>query len=203
MILTPIERAHLTEVLERFATNVSGRAETVFRRIAASGAERAAEPDATAHHRAALDLARAMGMGIVPGSPKLDFGWNGDALRDETEAYVLLHEVAHFQIALPHQRHLIAFGLGAGPEDSKPEEAERAAILFGLDREDQEALASLLGVLWEVELGQPGLASFLDQNWLEGADRPSAAAHFQNVLDRLEGMDLVDEDGRPRRHLSV
>ncbi len=203
MILTPIERAHLAEVLERFARNLNDRDAAVFRRIAASGADRADGNDAVAHHRVAVDLARAMGMGILPGSPKLDFGWNGDALREETEAYVLLHEVAHFQIALPSQRHLIAFGLGAGPEDGKPDEAERAAVLFGLDREYQEALASLLGVLWEVELGQPGLASFLDQNWLEGADRPSAAVHFHTVLDRLEGMDLVDEDGRPRRHLSV
>lgn len=53
-----------------------------------------------------------------------------------------------------------------------------------LDCERDEAIASLLGILWEAELGQPAVASFLDQNWLEGLER-SAAPHFTAVLQRL------------------
>jgi hypothetical protein len=53
-----------------------------------------------------------------------------------------------------------------------------------MEREADEAAASLLGILWEAELGQPALASFLDQNWLEGLER-SASAHFTAVLSRL------------------
>jgi hypothetical protein len=48
----------------------------------------------------------------------------------------------------------------------------------------------LLGILWEAELGQPALASFLDQNWLEGLDR-SAATHFTTVLGNLRQRRLL------------
>ena len=142
-------------------------------------------------------------MGLLPGSPALDFSWNGRALRSATEAYVVLHEVAHFQLASPERRRVVDFGLGAGPETSQREVADRAASIFGPAREAEEAAASLLGILWEVELGQPGLASFLDQNWLEGAGRPGTAAHFDAVLERLRRAGLVDRDGRPRARLAA
>jgi hypothetical protein len=200
MILTPIEAAQLPAVLARFATGLDAPARTVFCRIAdPRKAQRACGADAAAHHGVALDLARAFGMEILPGSPALDFGWNGRALREATEAYVLLHEIAHFQIAPPQRRHRVDFALGPGPETSDCATAQRAARLFGIAREVEEAMASLLGILWEVELGQPALASFLDQNWLEGAGRPGAAAHFMNVLARLKEAGLVDDDGHPQR----
>ena len=141
-------------------------------------------------------------MAVLPGSPALDFAWSGQALRSDTEAYVLLHEVAHFQLAPAERRGAIDFGLGTGPETGNRDAAERAASVFGLAREAEEAMASLLGVLWEVELGQPGFASFLDQNWLEGAARPGAAAHFCAVLATLKERGLVDADGRPRLRLA-
>jgi hypothetical protein len=75
--------------------------------------------------------------------------------------------------------------------------ADRAQCLFGLAREREEAEASLLGILWEAALGQPALASLLDQNWLEGADRPSTAAHFTAVFERLLAGRHVDAEGVP------
>ncbi len=63
-------------------------------------------------------------------------------------------------------------------------------------READEARASLLGILWEAALGQPALASFLDQNWLEGLDR-SAAAHFTAVLASLSQRGLVRPPALP------
>ena len=60
------------------------------------------------------------------------------------------------------------FGLGPGPDTTEREAAERAAVVSPLERDAEEAAASLLGILWEAALGQPALASFLDQNWLEG-----------------------------------
>ena len=175
-------------------------ARAVFRRIAdPAKAARAAGAEAERHHAVACDLARDFGMKLLPGSPTLDYAWTGAALRRDTEAYVLLHEVAHFQLAPRERRHAIDFGLGAGPETGDRDGAERAATVFGLAREAEEAMASLLGVFWEVELGQPGFASFLDQNWLEGADRPGAAQHFTAVLAALRQRGLVDEDGRPMR----
>jgi hypothetical protein len=200
MILTDIARKDLPGVIERFAALLEPPARAAFRRIAnPAKAARAEGAEAERHHATACDLARNFGMPLLPGSPTIDYAWTGAALRRDTEAYVLLHEVAHFQLAPRERRHAIDFGLGPGPETGDRDGAERAATVFGLEREAEEAMASLLGVLWEIELGQPGFASFLDQNWLEGADRPSAAQHFTAVLAALQQRGLVDDDGRPVR----
>src|SRR6185312_14260416 len=200
MILTDITPEALLGVSERFAALLEPAARAVFRRIAdPAKAVRAEGAEAERHHAIACDLARDFGMPILPGSPTIDYAWTGQALRRDTEAYVLLHEVAHFQLAPPERRHAIDFGLGAGPETGDRDGAERAATVFGIGRETEEAMASLLGVLWEIELGQPGFASFLDQNWLEGVDRPGAARHFETILKALQQRGLVDEDGRPAR----
>jgi hypothetical protein len=117
------------------------------------------------------------------------FNWDGAALDGDTEAYVILHEVAHYLLAPPERRGLPDFGAGPGPDTRDRAGAERAATLPVLEREADEAMASLLGILWEAELGQPALASFLDQNWLEGLER-SAAAHFTAVLQRVVAANL-------------
>jgi hypothetical protein len=200
MILTPIAQEQLPDLLARFASNLRDeRDRSVFRRIARpADAARAAGERAGAHHAAALSVLRALGMGIRPGSPAQDFSWDGNAVRADTEAYVLLHEAAHFQLAAPGRRHVIDFGLGPGPETGDRAAAAAAARLFGLDCEREEAMASLLGILWEVELGQPGLASFLDQNWLEGATRPGTAAHFARIIAALRDGGFLDASDRPR-----
>jgi hypothetical protein len=124
------------------------------------------------------------------------FNWDGAALNGATEAYVILHEVAHFVLASPERRGLVEFGLGPGPDTLDREVAERAAVLSPLMREEDEATASLLGILWEAALGQPALASFLDQNWLEGVDR-SAAAHFTSVVKTLHRREWLNAAPTP------
>jgi hypothetical protein len=203
MILTPIAPPHLPDrlaALERGLT--AGWTRQVLGRIAGSGdARRAAGAPAARDHGEACAILRRLGMAIRGGAPALDVSWNGSAVRSTTQAYVLLHEGAHFQLASPERRALVDFGLGPGPETGDTAVALRAQRLHGLAREREEALASLLGILWEVELGQPGLASFLDQNWLEGAERPGTAAHFAGVLAALRHGGFIDAAGRPRPHL--
>jgi hypothetical protein len=203
MILTPVADAGLPRILAGFAARLSSAAtRCAFARIARPEAARRAEGAvAAAHHRAALALAAELGMAARPGSPAEDFAWDGRSLRADTEAYVLLHEVAHYQLAAPGRRGIVDFALGAGPETGDRLAADRAQRLFGIAREREEAMASLLGILWEVELGHPALASFLDQNWLEGAGRPGAARHFQDVLARLAAEGFIAPDGRPTRRL--
>jgi hypothetical protein len=203
VILTPVSPTALPALLDRFAATLEdAAARRAFARLAhADDAERAAGARAAAHRRTALELAARHGMGLREGSPALDFSWDGNSLRTGTEAYVLIHEVAHFQIAPPSRRHLIDFGLGAGPETGDREAADRAAAADEATREDEEAMASLLGILWEAEFGQPALASLLDQNWLEGAGRPGAARHFAAVLERLRAGGFLDAALRPTCHL--
>ena len=204
MILTPLPPHQLPRALAAFAAAL-GHPQTrrLFRRIAVSAqAARARGATAVAHHRQALALAARFGMGTRPGAPQHGLGWDGRALRVGTEAYVLLHEIAHFQIAAPARRRLADFGLGPGPETGDRRRAERQTVLHGVAREREEAMASLLGIVWEVELGQPALASFLDQNWLEGAGRADAAQHFRSVLARLRAGGFVTATGRPTTRLN-
>ena len=191
MILTPIPREALEGIIERFTASLPDRfSRAVFRRIRDTSSERAAGAEAERHRLAALTFARGFGLAIHPEGSPCRFNWDGAALNAATEAYVILHEVAHFALAPPERRGLIEFGLGPGPDTVDRETAERAAVLSPLAREADEAAASLLGIVWEAALGQPALASFLDQNWLEGLDR-SAAGHFSAVVETLHHRGLL------------
>jgi hypothetical protein len=203
MILTPIDAAVLPRLLASFSMHLDDpAARKAFRRIAIPGhAERAGGGLARLHHDTALALARACGMGIAAGDPASGVSWDGTVLRSKTEAYVLIHEIAHFQLAPPERRGVIDFGLGPGPETGDRMAAEQAARVFGVAREAEEARASLLGILWEAELGHPALASFLDQNWLEGAGRPGTAQHFATTLQYLRAGGFIDDQCRPTTRL--
>ncbi|MGH7001832.1 MAG: hypothetical protein ACREEA_10035 [Stellaceae bacterium] len=203
MILTPLADDRLPTILARFADSLPpGRVRTLFERVTRSAkAGRATVEIPIKNSADALDLITKFFIGIKSGSPQLDVSWDGAALRCETEAYVLLHEVAHFQLASPARRAQVDFGLGPGPETGDRARATQAQTLFGLAREREEAMASLLGILWEAELGHPALASLLDQNWLEGAGRPGTAAHFVDIVAALEFGGFVDHAGRPQMRL--
>ena len=190
MILTPIPRDRLAAALDQFAAQLRDpAARTAFAGIAATAPDRADAEAAERHRREALAVAGNFGVPIHPEDTVCAFNWDGAALDGATEAYVILHEIAHFVLAPPHRRGLVDFGLGPGPDTRDRAAAEREASLPALDREADEAAASLLGILWEAALGQPALASFLDQNWLEGLER-SAAAHFTAVFQSLLAREL-------------
>jgi hypothetical protein len=190
MILTPIPRDGLGAVLDRFAARLTEpRARAAFASIRATSPDRADSAPAEHDRVAALAFARRHGIAVHPPGTACTYNWDGSALDGSTEAYVILHEVAHYLLAPPARRMLPDFGLGPGPDTRDRASAERAAALPALEREADEAAASLLGILWEAELGQPALASFLDQNWLEGLER-SAAAHFTAVLQTLVAANL-------------
>src|SRR5215470_19312591 len=156
MILTPVPRAELRHDLDRFMAGlVDPYSCEVFRRICATSAERACGPEAERHRQVALSLAGALGMPIYPEGTPCRFNWDGTALNGASEAYVILHEIAHFVLAPPERRRLVDFGLGPGPDTLDRDAAIRAAILTPLAREEDEAAASLLGIVWEAELGQP------------------------------------------------
>jgi hypothetical protein len=191
MILTPICPDDLAGALDRFGIGLDDAASRrVFHQIRATSPERAEGPEAERHRLAALALARNCGMAVHPPGARCVFNWDGAALNGETEAYVILHEIAHFMLAPPERRGLVDFGLGPGPDTIDRGTAERAALLPPLARAEEEAEASLLGIVWEAGLDQPALASFLDQNWLEGLER-SAAGHFSNVVAGLRRRELL------------
>jgi hypothetical protein len=186
VILSPVPAGRLGLALELFRAGLGEpRSRAVFDRICATSPRRAAGIAAERDRRAALAAARACGIPIHPPGRRCRFNWDGRALDGTAEAYVILHEVAHFRLAPPCRRRRADFGLGPGPDTTDRKAAARAAVLTPAAREADEAAASLLGIVWEAALGQPALASFLDQNWLEGLDRGAAPLHFAAVLGSL------------------
>jgi hypothetical protein len=192
MILTPISRDQLDAALDRFAAALaSAEAKAAFARIRATSPDRPEGDAAERHRQEAVAWAREYGVPVHPDGAICDFNWDGEALDPGTEAYVILHEVAHFLLAPPARRALPDFGLGPGPDTRDRDTAQRAQTLTLAESEADEAAASLIGILWEAQLGHPALASFLDQNWLEGLERGVAAGHFEAIVSKVEKLGLA------------
>jgi hypothetical protein len=207
MILTPIPLPDLPAALDRFDRSLTEHplAQTVFRRIAATvafvdGEDLSLSQDPL-HHRQAVALLREFDMGIIEEPPTAGFTWDGASVRVLMEPSVIIHEVAHLQLCARERRTVWDFGLGAGPETGRREDADRVMSVFGLEREMEESLTSLLGILWEVELQQPAILAYLEQNWLEGYDRPHNRQHFLKVVGALAEHGFLDGEGRPTRAL--
>ena len=205
MMLTPVDHSTLLPLLPRFSAALAddrlGRA--VFGRIAGQipdGDLMTLSTDA-AHHAQAVELCRRFGFGLLDVDPKSHWTWDGTSVAIRMEPSVLIHEVAHYQCAAPHRRKVIDFGLGCGPESGRAAEADAVQSLFCPERDVEEALCSLLGILWEAELGQPALLAFLEQNWLEGGAGLHNVAHFRKIVRWLAAMGLIDRDGRPTQEL--
>lgn len=199
MQLTTIPDHVLPDALAAVASHLAPESRTakVLARIAATRDLIALGVDTPSHRDAAVDLARAFGIGVIDEEPQAAFSYDGHAIRTRSEAYVLIHEVAHWLVAPPARRSLIDFGLGAGPESGRVEEANSAIAVGKEEQIREEALASLLGILWEVELGQPAILAFLEQNWLEGWERPSCAENLADNVEALFQVGLISADGRP------
>jgi hypothetical protein len=205
MMLTPIDHGTLLPLLSQFAEALGEDtlARKVFDRITAvipQGDLMTLSTDA-GHHAQGVALCREFGFGILDVDPKSHFTWDGVNVAIRMEPSVLIHEVGHYQLAAPERRAVLDFGLGCGPESGGREEADAVQTLFCPERDVEEALCSLLGILWEAELGQPAVLAFLEQNWMEGGVKPHNLAHFRKIVRWLRDMDLIDGDGRPTRNL--
>lgn len=199
MILTPIPRDELPGVLARFSLRQAHHALAgpAIRRIAATLPLAGLGHDLPRHRADARALARAFAIPLLDAAPAEGFSWDGRAIACRSEASVLIHEVAHWLLAPPERRRLPDFGLGAGPETGRRAEAERSKAVDAATEQEEESLASLLGILWEAELSQPAILAFLEQNWLEGDARAGTVRHFQRHLELLASRGLIGDDARP------
>ncbi len=203
MILTPIAIDDLPKAIEAFDAHLAGHgtARAAFRRIAATWPVRPAEQgggvDTPAQRADAVRLAHAHGIGTLDEAPSRSVMWDGKVIRTDVEATVIVHEVSHWLCATPERRTLIDYGLGPGPETTARKEARADKRLSFEDCMHEEQQTSLLGVLWESELDQPGILAFLEQNWMEHWERPSTAAFFIRHAEGLFARGLIDADGRP------
>lgn len=199
MNLTPIDIEELPLVLAGLRARIGDDACVcgAFRRIAETVGLVGAGSDLPQHRRAARSLAGRFGIALVDEAPGGGFSWDGRAIRARSEASVLIHEIAHWLVAPPARRLLPDFGLGAGPETGRVAEADAVRCVDDATKEKEELSASLLGILFEAELGLPAILAFIEQNWLEAWDRPAAAELFRGTVRRLSAKGLIDADGRP------
>ncbi len=200
MILTPVDPAALPHIIKTFEAGLGhdAFARAAFLRIAATAAfAPGLKADLYAGQAKAVALAKRFGIPTLDEDPAVAFSWDGRAIRTRSETSVVFHEIAHWQIASPERRMLPDFGVGAGPESGRVDEANAAVCVDAGAREEEENLSSLLGILWEVEYGEPAILAFAEQNWLELYDRPSTPAHFARCLRALKDRGLLTDDGRP------
>lgn len=205
MMLTPINHDAFTTLLPHFfdALAEDALSRRVLERVTSvipSGDLMTLSTDRD-HHAQGVALCRDFGFGIVESAPQDYFTWDGQAVAIGMEPSVLIHEVGHYQLAAPARRTVLDFGLGAGPETGRKAEADAVQSLFCPERDVEEALCSLLGILWEAELGQPAILAFLEQNWMEGGACTHNVAHFRKIVRWLHAMGLIDDDGGPTRAL--
>lgn len=204
MILTPIPSVDLPIVLADFQACLpaGSLAATLFSRIAATLPDEDPAVTEPARHRDAVALCHDFGLDTIFEPPQAAFSWDGRAVRvAESEASVVIHEVAHYQVCAPSRRPLPDFGLGAGPESGLKAAADAALCLPGARRDLEEGLASLLGILWEAELGHPAILAFLEQNWLEGQASRLNRDHFLKMTGLLAQHGFIDAAGHPTKVL--
>lgn len=204
MILTPIEPQDLPAILATFAAALphgndrrDGVVRAAFARIAAAPRMPLSSGEENEARAAAVALARRFGIATLDEEPARAFSWDGEVVRTRSEPSVLLHEIAHWQICPPARRSLPDFGLGAGPETGHKHDADAARATDLATQEREEAMASLLGILWETALGLPAIAAFAEQNWMEKYDRPGTPGYFAAVIGWLFEAGLIDEQARP------
>ncbi|MGE5538451.1 MAG: hypothetical protein ACM30I_07520 [Gemmatimonas sp.] len=194
--LTPLSPVELARALDVFAAGLDGDAlaAAAFATIRAS---RVASADERTLLAAVADLAHRFGIPTIDEEPARAFSWDGRALRIRSEACVLFHEIAHWQLAPAARRGLPDFGLGAGPETGRKSEADAARAIDEPARIDEECAASILGILWEAACGGPAIDAFLEQNWLERFDSTGTHRLFAATVRALHARGLIDGAGRP------
>ncbi len=202
MILTSIDHQRLSGLLPAYgqAVSIHTLAARVFDRVVAlvpDGDLMRLSTDGD-HHEQAVALCRRFGLGVIDIDPQDWYTWDGRNVATRMEPSVIIHEVAHYQCAAPHRRTIPDFGLGKGPETGLGGAGANAvATITGVYADVEEALSSLLGILWEAHLGQPAILALLEQNWLEGGADPRNTAHFIKVVETLHDLGLINDQGAP------
>ncbi|WP_207461751.1 hypothetical protein [Azospirillum sp. SYSU D00513] len=198
MILTPLPAEVIPQALSAMEANLAGEpvALAALRRIAATWPVTGGV-DTPEQRADGVALAHAHGIGTLDEPPSKSFMWDGKVIRTDVEATVIVHEVCHWLLAAPERRTLIDYGLGPGPETTSLAEARRDKRLAFEACMHEEQQTSLLGVLWEAELGHPAILAFMEQNWMERWERPSTAQFFLRHANELHERGLIDTGGRP------
>ena len=101
----------------------------------------------------------------------------------------VLHELAHYQVCSKRRRKLPNFGLGLGQDSMVPTPLVPRLSYSAANHE--EALASALGICWELACGIDPGRSLNNHGW------SCTRVELGKVLEELQGCGYLDNDGQP------
>lgn len=118
-------------------------------------------------------LARKWGTKIWKRACRDDFAFNGKTIAEFGDNEMqkrrtdsnLIHDIAHFVVAAPERRTLPEFGLGDSP-DTYIFNTPKAQGMTSQKAQQEEELASVLGIYWEREFGLDWYKTYEDHSWV-------------------------------------
>jgi hypothetical protein len=205
MTLVSFDRSKLQETLDSYRAALThhplaGKVLAhIIDRIPADFSKLSNDPE---ERRQAEELVQFFGMKTIHMDPHDGLTYDGTLVACDIEPSVVIHEVGHYQCAAPYRRHMVDFGLGPGVVTGVGAPLAEAARQLEVVKADiEEALSSVLGILWEAELGHPSVLAFIDQEWMAGGPRGRDATYFIKVVEFLRELELIDDQGHPTRGL--
>ena len=127
------------------------------------------------------------------------YTWDGSTLTLSKKITVsnVLHELAHYQIASAARRKLPEYGLGLSPESVRrvvPTVKHNAS-------EKEERVASILGIIWERNLGFDFRKTLHNHVWIDYRGNEIDEHDMDESLLTLYKYKLIDENGNPKLRL--
>lgn len=143
-----------------------------------------------------IQVGEKLGMKFSDEDPRQSVNWTGTTANiGNMSVSNIIHEVAHYMVASPGNRNLVDYAQGAGVESSKyPADQPRWP-------EEQEELASLLGILWEKSFGLCTEDTLRDHCWIYGHGTGRYYEHRTTAAPtilQLNKFGLLDKHGRLR-----
>lgn len=146
-----------------------------------------------------INTARKAGMPLsktpISGPGQRAIHWDGTDCAYKGESLSnALHELAHWMVASPEHRGLPNFGLGRSPSDNlSRNDATKHNLMVceSSDAEEQESYASVLGIIYEYNLGLDAADTLRNHGW-----DSSSECEFTSIITKLVERGLITTQGK-------
>lgn len=151
-----------------------------------------------------IKLSQRMGCPIVNRRCN-PYAWDGQTIalretRKPRHISHLVHDIAHFLVAIKKRKSIPDFGLGIGP-DSPPGAKYLKPIIPDRQCQEEEEMASILGILIEKEIGSDWKWTWDYHSWNVEIN-PADVSNFLHwrvkpILAKLRKKKLIDKKLKP------
>lgn len=138
------------------------------------------------------DLAADLGVDLSTAPPGRGYQWDGRSIATGgVHDADVLHDIAHWLVAAKRRRQLPEFGLGPSPSAHAQHTQRHLSYQFA---QDEESMASLLGIAWERRLGMDWKDTVMEHGWRpmdSTMDRDHRRRMFRALRKRLQQREHV------------